>query len=86
QIQLTVVRDRKEQFVNMTAGRGKTTGGLDWPDSVTQQLMQEMAEGVPPDLLARDFAEAMQQQRDAMLEQMEALRRQIETLQGSGLE
>jgi len=86
QIQLTVVRDRKEQFVNMTAGRGKTTGGLDWPDSVTQQLMQEMAEGVPPDLLARDFSEAMQKQRDAMLEQMEALRRQIETLQGSGLE
>lgn len=86
QIQLTVFRDRKEQIVNMIAGRGKTTGQLDSPDGIAQQLMQDMADGVPPALLARDFAEAMQQQREAMREQMEALRRQIETLQGSELE
>ncbi len=86
QIQLTVFRDRKEQTVNMTAGRGKATGELDWPECITQQLMQEMADGVPPDVLARDLAESMQQQSAAMLEQMEALRRQIESLQGSELE
>lgn len=56
QVQLTVVRDRKEATVPMTAGRSKTKGELDWPDCRGQWFDDQLALGVPPAELARRMA------------------------------
>lgn len=48
QVELTVVRNRRESTVNMTAGRPKTSGELNWPDCRAARAMDEMALGVPP--------------------------------------
>lgn len=57
QVQLTVVRDRRENTVNMTAGRAKDKGELDWPGC--QLFSDQLALGLPPAELARQFSQSL---------------------------
>lgn len=57
-VQLTVVRDHRENTVNMTAGRAKDKGRLDWPDSGGVWFSQELDLGIPPSELARQLSDS----------------------------
>lgn len=45
-VQLTVIRDRRENVVTMTAGRAKTKGAVNWPAMAPELMFRSMASGV----------------------------------------
>lgn len=45
-VQLTVIRDRKENVVTMTAGHGKTKGAVSWPTAAPELMFRSVASGV----------------------------------------
>lgn len=81
QIQLTIVRDRKEQTVTMIAGRAKTKGELDWPECEFAFLMI-----YGPDALAAELNGEMAAQARLMSPMQESVRRQMEAFQRLTLE
>jgi len=59
QVQLTVVRDHRENTVNMTAGRAKEKGELDWPGCQCDWFSQELQLGLPSSDLAQELSDSL---------------------------
>jgi hypothetical protein len=41
-VQLTVIRDRKENVVTMTAGKAKTKGAVSWPTAAPELMFRSV--------------------------------------------
>ena len=74
QIQLTVVRDRKESVVTMTAGHSKQKGALDLPAFAA------------PDQLARGMADELRRFQTVAANQLGSLWGDLESLHARGLQ
>lgn len=99
-IQLTVVRDRKEQTMNMMAGRGKTKGDLglpgatlseselDWPECEFAYLMTHGPQELAAELNGEEIdpSRAFAQLQPSLRDRMERLRSQVEALQRAQME
>lgn len=70
-VQLTVFRDRKENVVTMTAGRGKEKGSVSWPAA--------------PELMFRSMASGMKRFGDDAVSQIAALGNQIASIRSHDL-
>ena len=71
QVQVTIIRDKKEQTVTMVAGEGKNSGELDYdlPDAQTLADLRGEIAGLNTDVLSQEIQESMKSLDSQALQQ-----------------